>query len=214
MCTTRLADGLGLTGARATATQKIPNDDQVKLYTDVHHCHWKFISLRPVPHPINDISIEFEIRPKFEVVWFKIYSTDYNKILHIDVCKKSLWSVEHVLNHSTPNFYQILNSIEMPLVGRGPGEAYMAGWLIIIGPGNGMLPVSEYPLRYLLAQPWHTQLTELQIVREYYWSAHIPGSYDVMFITTLDMPVTCLLMLETEYPGFRVQYHACWCPGS
>ena len=23
-----------------------------------------------------------------------------------------------------------------------------------------------------------------------------------------------LMMLETEYSGFKGQYHACWCPGS
>ena len=47
------------------------------------------------------------------------YSADHNKILHMlwhcycrDMCKISLWSVEDILNHSTPNFYQILNSVE------------------------------------------------------------------------------------------------------
>ena len=30
--------------------------------------------------PTNDISIEFEIRPKFAVLWFKIYSTNHNEI--------------------------------------------------------------------------------------------------------------------------------------
>ena len=46
------------------------------------------------PHPINHISIEFEIRPKFEVLWFKMYSAHHNEILHTsqqcnfrDVCK-------------------------------------------------------------------------------------------------------------------------------
>ena len=32
--------------------------------------------------PTNDISIEFEIRPKFAVLWFKMYFTDHNEILH------------------------------------------------------------------------------------------------------------------------------------
>ena len=36
------------------------------------------------------------------------------------MCKISLWSIEHVLNYSTPNFDQISNSIEIPLVGQGP----------------------------------------------------------------------------------------------
>ena len=35
----------------------------------------------PVPCT-NDISIEFEIRPKFVVLWFKMYPTDHNGILH------------------------------------------------------------------------------------------------------------------------------------
>ena len=34
-------------------------------------------------HPINGISIEFQIRSKFEVLKFKICLTDHNKILHM-----------------------------------------------------------------------------------------------------------------------------------
>ena len=52
----------------------------------------------PSARPANDILIEFEIRPKFAVLWFKIYSTDHNEILNKprqahcrDVCKISLW---------------------------------------------------------------------------------------------------------------------------
>ena len=59
----------------------------------------------PGARPTNDISIEFEIRPKFAVLWFKMYSIDHNDILHTlrqchcrDVCKISLWSVKHILN--------------------------------------------------------------------------------------------------------------------
>ena len=33
-------------------------------------------------HPTNDISIEFETRPKFALLWFKMYSTDHSKLLH------------------------------------------------------------------------------------------------------------------------------------
>ena len=65
----------------------------------------------PCPRPTNDILIEFEIRPKFEVLWFKMYSADYNKILHTsqqgnccDLCKISLQLFENILNYSTPNF--------------------------------------------------------------------------------------------------------------
>ena len=33
-------------------------------------------------HPANDISIEFEIRPKLAVLLFEKYSSDHNEILH------------------------------------------------------------------------------------------------------------------------------------
>ena len=36
----------------------------------------------PDPRPFNHISIEFEIRPKFEALWFKMYSAHHNEILH------------------------------------------------------------------------------------------------------------------------------------
>ena len=59
----------------------------------------------PGARPTNDISIEFEIRPKFAVLWFKMYSTDHYKILHTsrqcncrDVGNISLWLVKQILN--------------------------------------------------------------------------------------------------------------------
>ena len=62
-------------------------------------------SLRPGACPTNDISIEFEIQTKLAVLWFKMYSTDHNEILHKsrqlhcrDVCKISLWLFEHIAN--------------------------------------------------------------------------------------------------------------------
>ena len=55
--------------------------------------------------PTNDISVDFEIQPKFSVLWFKIYCIDHDKILHIsrqyncrDVCKIPLWTVNQILN--------------------------------------------------------------------------------------------------------------------
>ena len=55
------------------------------------------VSRRSGARPTNDISIEFEIRPKLAVFCFKIYSTDHNEILYTsrqydcrDVCKTSL----------------------------------------------------------------------------------------------------------------------------
>ena len=37
---------------------------------------------KPGPRPTNDTSIEFEIRPKFEVLLFKLCKTDRNESLH------------------------------------------------------------------------------------------------------------------------------------
>ena len=44
----------------------------------------------------NEISIEFEIQPKFVVLWFEIYASDHKEIVHTsrqcncrDVCKIS-----------------------------------------------------------------------------------------------------------------------------
>ena len=57
------------------------------------------------PSQVNDISIKFEIRPKFAVLCFEMYLTNHNKILHMprqwhccEVCKISLWSVKYILN--------------------------------------------------------------------------------------------------------------------
>ena len=57
----------------------------------------------PGARPTNDISIEFEIRPKFAVLWFKTYSTNPNDILHTsrqlhcrDMSKISFWSVKYI----------------------------------------------------------------------------------------------------------------------
>ena len=36
----------------------------------------------PGARPTYNISIEFEIQPKFTVLWFKIHSADHNEILH------------------------------------------------------------------------------------------------------------------------------------
>ena len=68
----------------------------------------------PGPRSTNDILIEFKIRPKFEVLWFKKYSADYNKILNTswqdnccDLSKILLQLFEIILNYSTPNFDRI-----------------------------------------------------------------------------------------------------------
>ena len=66
-------------------------------------CH---LVMLPGARSTNDISIEFEIRPKFQVLWFKMmYSTDHKETWHTsrqcncsDMCKVLLWSVEHILD--------------------------------------------------------------------------------------------------------------------
>ena len=89
----------------------------------------------PGGRPTKNILIKFEIWPKYVVLWFKMYSTNHNKILHTsrqcncrDVCKISLWLVEQILNYSTPNFNRFSNSIEISLVGQAPGQQW-DGWL-------------------------------------------------------------------------------------
>ena len=59
--------------------------------------------LGPGARPTNDISIEFEIWPKFDGMWLKTYCTDHNKILYTSrqcncrgVCKISLLPVEYI----------------------------------------------------------------------------------------------------------------------
>ena len=88
-----------------------------KLHIGMIWCnHHYIIPWLPMPwllaspagsRPTNNILMEFEIRPKYEVLWFKMFSTDRNEILHTarqcnhpDVCKTLLWSVEHKLQYS------------------------------------------------------------------------------------------------------------------
>ena len=52
----------------------------------IYNCRFNLpsrIKTRPGACPANDISIEFEIRPKFEVCWFEMSSTDHNDILYM-----------------------------------------------------------------------------------------------------------------------------------
>ena len=79
--------------------------------------------------PNNNISIEFEIRSKFGVLWFEMYLTDHNDILHMsqqcycrDMCTLSLWSAACVIDKSIAKFHWISNSIKISLVGRGPAQ--------------------------------------------------------------------------------------------
>ena len=79
--------------------------------------------------PTNSISIEFEIRSRFAMLWFKMYSLDHNNILHTsrqcycrDVCNILLWSAAYVMNKSVTNFHWFSNSIEIPLAGMAAGQ--------------------------------------------------------------------------------------------
>ena len=87
--------------------------------------------LQPIPcaRPTNGIAIEFEIQSKFGMLYFKIYLTDHNEILHMsrhlhcrEVCKIALWSVEYISNQSSVYFGRFANSIEILLVGRTPWQ--------------------------------------------------------------------------------------------
>ena len=69
-----------------------------------NHLYVKIDLAQPNFRP-NDISIEFEIRPKYAVLWFKMNSIKHNDILHTTrqynccgVCKVSSWSVKYTLN--------------------------------------------------------------------------------------------------------------------
>ena len=78
-------------------------------------------SRAPGAHPTNDISIELEIRPKYAVLWFEMYSTDHNNILYTSrqcncrgVREMSVWLIKYILDYNIPNFDPISNSIEIP----------------------------------------------------------------------------------------------------
>ena len=92
----------------------------------------------PGGHP-TDILIEFEILSKFVVPWFKMCSTDHNKIFNTswqcychDVYKISLWSTEYIMNKSIKTFHQILNWGEILLLGQVPGHILLVVWTSII----------------------------------------------------------------------------------
>ena len=74
--------------------------------------------------PTYGISILFGIWSNIAVLWFKIWSTNHNKILRTsrqcycrEVCKISLWSVEYVMNKSIRRLHWISNSLS---VARAP----------------------------------------------------------------------------------------------
>ena len=101
--------------------------------------------------PTDDISIECQIWWNFAMLLFIIDSADRNEILYTsqcncrDVCKISLWSVEHILNRSTPNFDRISNSIEIPFVGRAPDDRWFSP---NVGEGHGLGLWHGWEFRY------------------------------------------------------------------
>ena len=54
-----------------------------------------YLDKRPGTHPTNDISIKFKIQPKCAVLWFKMYCTNHNEILHMS---RQLHLVKNILN--------------------------------------------------------------------------------------------------------------------
>ena len=76
----------------------------------------------PGARPTNDILVN-QIRNcmKFcNVLFHNILGKSQPHKHYSDVCKISLWLVEHILNQSTTNFYEISNSVEITLVERVP----------------------------------------------------------------------------------------------
>ena len=72
------------------------------------------------------------------MLWFKVYPTDYNELLHTSrqcdcrvACKMSLWLIKHILNWGTATLGRISNSIES-LVGRAPGPWYHQPFELLI----------------------------------------------------------------------------------
>ena len=84
------------------------------------------------PHPTNGISIEFEIRSKLGLFYFKICSTDHNDILRHtsrqmhcrDVCNILLWSVEYILSRRHCKLWSNFEFDRNILVGRAPGPIW------------------------------------------------------------------------------------------
>ena len=80
----------------------------------LRHSH-KCTDARPGARPTNGISIEFEIRPTFAVLWFECaqpittkFCTPHDGVtVGREVCATLLWSVEYVMNKSITAFHWI-----------------------------------------------------------------------------------------------------------
>ena len=103
----------------------------VQLRVDVHVRSLQDIEDFTMDQPPVPLTV-LRLNSKFDKIWSVLVENMLNRSqwylytsrqLHCrDVCKISLWLVEHNLNHSTSNLGLIANSIEMSLVGRGPGS--------------------------------------------------------------------------------------------
>ena len=86
------------------------------------------------PIPLMIFRSNLKLDQKFEVLWFKLYSTNHNTILHTsqqlhccDVQKFVVIGWVH-FNLEQSKFYYILDLIEISLVGRGPSLHYLMRW--------------------------------------------------------------------------------------
>ena len=86
------------------------------------HCHW-LIGMAPILLTIFWLNSKLD-----QVLWFKMYSTNPKETLHMsrqckfhDVCRISLWWVEHVLNYNTPKVALHFEFDQNMLVGQGQG---------------------------------------------------------------------------------------------
>ena len=105
-----------------------------------HISHYSYVDERFSARPTNDISIEFEIRPKFEVSWFQMYSTDHNEILHTsqqcncrDVYVQNFIMISWAyikLEHS--KFLLNFEFDQNTVIGTGPGQLSV-GSLLLVG---------------------------------------------------------------------------------
>ena len=96
-------------------------DQLGNFYSVTSNIRWH---LRPGTHPTNSISIEFEIQPKFAVLWFKMCSTDHNKIWYsCHMCKIPFWW--YCMNKSIG---WLLSFIRISIVGWGPAQTIL--WIL------------------------------------------------------------------------------------
>ena len=104
--------------------------DTHELNTDKYFtCYWSISVLNDEQHMVK-YSRNFSTKIKWEQHMAYCNCRD--------MCKILLWSVEHVLKYSTPNFDQISNLIEIPLTHWGRVTHICIGNQTIIGSDNGL----------------------------------------------------------------------------